>query len=233
MNLPVPIPDPEEMLRKKMDAQIAEIRAVEHHFPGAVIIHDLRTSSVVYMSQWALNTLGVTIEELWQMGADYHMRFFNPEDSRDYAPKILGMLERNIIDEFICHFQQVRASPEHDWAWYLSGSRVFFRDDLGNPVLTLTIALPVDAQHHIAAKAQRLLEENNFLRNNLNLFNQLTRREKEILGMMAMDMSSEEMAAKLYISENTANTHRRNIKRKLRIETNYDIIRFAHAFDLV
>jgi DNA-binding CsgD family transcriptional regulator len=51
--------------------------------------------------------------------------------------------------------------------------------------------------------------------------------------MMAMDMSSEKMAEELFISENTANTHRRNIKRKLHIESNYDIIRFAHAFDLV
>jgi hypothetical protein len=199
MNSPIPDHDGKNSLQKKMEQQIAEVRVVEHHFPGAIIIHDLRTSAVVYMSQWAMDTLQVTLEELQEMGPEYHTRFFNPEDSKDYAPKILGMLHRNQVGEFIYYFQQVRASPKHDWTWYLSASRVFFRDDAGTPILTLTIALPVDDQHHIAVKVQRLLEENNFLRKNYHVFDQLTRREKEILRMMALDMSSEEIAAKLFI----------------------------------
>jgi len=93
--------------------------------------------------------------------------------------------------------------------------------------------LPTDAKHSITVKAQRLLEENNFLRNNYHVFDQLTKREKEILKMMALGDSSAEMAEKLYISETTASTHRRNIKRKLNIESNYDVTRFAQAFDLI
>jgi DNA-binding CsgD family transcriptional regulator len=95
------------------------------------------------------------------------------------------------------------------------------------------MALPVDAQHHMVAKAERLLEENNFLRANYHVFDSLTAREKEILKLMAMGFSSTQMAKKLNISELTANTHRRNIKNKLNVESNYDITRYAQAFDLI
>ena len=171
--------------------------------------------------------------QIREMGTEFHSHFFNIEDYQDYGPKIFGLLERNNDDEFVSFFQQVRRSPQHDWSWYLSATKIFFRDEEGKPLLTLTNALPTDAKHSITAKAQRLLEENNFLRNNYHVFDQLTKREKEILKMMALGDSSAEMAQKLHIAETTASTHRRNIKRKLNIENNYDITRFAQAFDLI
>jgi DNA-binding CsgD family transcriptional regulator len=220
-------------LERNIQQKLDVIREIEDTIPGVLIIHDLRDSTVVYMSPRGLNILGVTLKELIEMGQDYHTRFFNPEDAKDYVPKILGLLERNNDDEIVSCFQQVRATENHDWRWYLSCTKIFMWDDIGKPLLTITNATPVDAQHHIAAKAQRLLEENNFLRNNYHVFVQLTKREKEILTMMAMGRSSDKMAKKLNISEATASTHRRNIKRKLKIESNYDIIRFAQAFDLI
>ena len=150
-------------LKACIDQKIAQIRSVEQDFPGAIIIHNLKDSTVVYMNTWGLQYLGVTIDQLHKMGTEYHNYFFNPDDAKDYVPKILGLLERNNDDEFVCFFQQVRKSPKHEWVWYLSSTRIFFRDGLGTPLLTLTMALPVDAQHHIANKARKMIEENNLL----------------------------------------------------------------------
>jgi DNA-binding CsgD family transcriptional regulator len=222
-----------QLLTQQIEKKIDMIRTTEKDHPGAIIIIDLRDSTVKYMSAWGRNYLDVTMAELDAMGTEYHARFFNPEDAKDYVPKIMGMLERNNDDEMVTCFQQVRQSPEHDWAWFLSATKVILRDEKGLPVLILTTALPVDAQHHMAIKAQRLLEANNFLRNNYHVFDQLTKREKEILRMMALGITSGKMAKKLHISETTASTHRRNIKRKLKIESNYDVTRYAQAFDLV
>lgn len=220
-------------LQKKIDEKIAGIIAIEQSFPGAIIIHDIRDSTVLYMSKWGRDYLGVTMDELKRMGIEYHGRFFNPDDVKDYAPKILGLLERNNNDEFVSYFQQVRSSPQHEWTWYSSATKIIMRDEMNKPLLTLTVATPVDVQHRITAKGKRILDENKFLRNNYHAFDQLTKREKEILRMMAAGDSSMKMAKQLNISEKTAATHRRNIKRKLNIENNYDIIRFAQAFDLI
>jgi len=167
------------------------------------------------------------------MGEDYHARFFNMEFFEGYAPKIFGLLERNIDDEVISFFQQVRASEQEDWNWYLSCTKIFMRDEEGKPLYIITNAVPMEAQHHIAAKAERLLNENTFLRKHHHIFNQLTKREKEILKLMAMGLSSSEIAEELHISEMTATTHRKNIRNKLDAKNNYDITRFAQAFDLI
>ncbi|HEX7846726.1 MAG TPA: LuxR C-terminal-related transcriptional regulator [Chitinophagaceae bacterium] len=220
-------------LSVRVNEKIASIKKVEQDIPAVIIVHNLRDATVLYMSPRGLKILGVSLEEIVEMGQDYHAHFFNADDAKDYVPKILGLLERNNDDEVISFFQQVKHAKSNEWVWYLSCTRIFMRDDEGLPMLTITNATPVDAQHHIAAKAERLLEENNFLRQHHQLFDSLSKREKEILRLMAMGNSSVEIAKELYISEMTASTHRRNIKRKLNAESNYDITRFAQAFDLI
>src|SRR5690349_434483 len=170
----------EGSLKENIALKIEEIRVIENKFPGAIIIHDLE-GKVVYMSKWGRDYLGTTNEQLRDLGMEYYARFFNGEDANDYVPNILGLLERNNDDEFIYICQPVRKSPSHDRSWYIRAVKIFIRDESGKPLLTLTQALPVDAQHHIAVKAQRLLEENEFLRKNYQVFDQLTKREKEIL----------------------------------------------------
>jgi DNA-binding CsgD family transcriptional regulator len=220
-------------LDEKAIAAIEKIKAVEKYFAGAIIILNVKNGSVVYMSEWGTDFIGTSLIELQQMGAEYHALFFNPEDAKDYLPKLLDLVERNNDEYFVSYFQQVRRSPKHDWSWFLSATKVFYRDEKGDPLLTLTVSLPVDAQHHIATKAERLLQENNFLRRNHHIFNTLTKREKEILRLLALGYSAGKIAQELFLSEETANTHRRNIKKKLKIETGYDITRFAQAFNLV
>ena len=127
----------------------------------------------------------------------------------------------------------MRPSRDHDWNWYLTSAKVFLRDENGKPTHMITTASPVDPKHHITAKVNRLLEENNFLHRNQKIFASLTKREKEILKLMALGDSSVEIAGKLHISEQTAATHRRNIKSKLKAESNYDVVKFAQAFDLI
>ena len=71
---------------------------------------------------------------------------------------MLGLLERNNDKEFISHFQQVRRSPKHDWCWFLTATRIFARDEQGQPLLTLTTSLPVDARERVREDLRRELE---------------------------------------------------------------------------
>jgi DNA-binding NarL/FixJ family response regulator len=55
----------------------------------------------------------------------------------------------------------------------------------------------------------------------------LTRREIEILGLIAQAKSSSEIAENLFISPQTVGAHRKNIMRKLNITTTAGLVRFA------
>ncbi|MFC5272359.1 helix-turn-helix transcriptional regulator [Adhaeribacter terreus] len=220
-------------LTDRMKAKIAEIDAVAHEIPGVIIIHSNSGMGVEYMSQRGLDMLGVTLEELIAMGPAYYDRFFNAEEAKDYVPKIIGALERNDHLEWVTFFQQVRTLPDHEFTWYASSTKIFMRDDQGNPVLNITIAVPLDLAHHNTTKVDRLQKENEFLRNNYSKFSKLTDRERDILKLTALGKSSNEVAETLFISTATVDTHRKNIKKKLGINSSYELAQYAMAFDLI
>ncbi|MEO5998755.1 MAG: response regulator transcription factor [Chitinophagaceae bacterium] len=55
----------------------------------------------------------------------------------------------------------------------------------------------------------------------------LSRREKEILNLIAEGYTNTEFANKLFISHDTVNTHRRNLLGKLKVKNTAMLIRFA------
>ena len=61
----------------------------------------------------------------------------------------------------------------------------------------------------------------------LEKYNTLTPREREILAMIAQGNTSRQIAATLSISPRTAETHRTSIARKLGLRTQANFIRYA------
>ena len=219
-------------LQAKIKERIAQIHAIADDIPGVIIIHNVQTRFVEYMSPRGLKELKCTIKELKDMGADYHLRFFNPDDSLDYVPKIFSQIERN-DDSIVSFFQQVRPNVKHDFVWHFSAIKIFMHDDEGKPLLTITVAHPVDPKAHFTSKISRLLEENNFLKKHHHEFNELTKREKEVLKYTVLGLSAADVAKELFISQNTVETHKRNIKKKLQADSFYKLSQYARAFDLI
>lgn len=217
-------------LKLKIEAHIPTFESL----PGVVIIHDILDGSVAYMSSLGLKLLNTSMDEIASLShEEYHHRHFNGDDAKDYAPKVIGLIAGNNNDDMVTFFQQVRFAGSDDWNWHLSSLKVFCRDASGNARLLIGVALPIDAMHHMATKAGRLLQENNFLRKNYKIFSRLTSREKEILRLIALGKSAAEIATVLFIAETTVETHRRNLKNKLQVSTYFELSQYARAFDLI
>ncbi len=58
-------------------------------------------------------------------------------------------------------------------------------------------------------------------------YDDLTRREREILTLIAQGLTNREIAAKLVISVNTVGTHRQNIMEKLDLHNKSELIKYA------
>ena len=220
-------------IEKRIEVKIEEIKKFENDIPAVLIVMNVQTLTVVYMSERGRNILGVTLEELHEMGPAYFQRFFNEEEANEYTPYLKDLLFRNNADEIVSFFQQVRPSAEHPWTWYFNGVKILMKDDNGLPLLTMIAAVPINQYHYMISKVQRLLDENNYLRQNFKMMKTLTKREVEVLKLVANGCSSEEISNHLFLSKETVATHRKNIKRKLGFKTNYDFTCFAQAFDLI
>lgn len=220
--------------QKKINDCIAEVMIIADKMPGVMILHDVRDWSVAWMSQRGLDDLGITLEYLTSLTAEqYYGTYFNSEDAKDYVPKILAFLEEDREGELCNCFQQVRLSKQSNWSWHFASNKVYARDENKKPLLVITMAFPIDTVHPMVSKAARVLDENNFLRRNHSRFATLSEREREVLRLMALGKSSVETAEQLYISQNTVETHRKNIRQKLDTGSYFELSEYARAFDLI
>ena len=64
-------------------------------------------------------------------------------------------------------------------------------------------------------------------KSSLDVYDTLTNRERTVLQLAAEGLSSSKIAAKLFISPRTAETHRANLMRKLALSSQTDLVRFA------
>lgn len=221
-------------IRQIIEKAVNEIAAVANKIPAVTVIHDLRDWRVAWMSERGLKLLGLTQEEVKSLThEEYNKAYFNEEDVKDYAPKVFGFLESNDDDKICTLFQQVRFKPHGAWTWHLSSLKILVRDNDGNPLLTITTSFPLEDMRHIAKKADRILEENNFLRKNFHLFSKLGAREQEVLKYWVLSKTSTEIAELMAISIKTVETHRKNIKTKLKTNSLYELTHYAHCFDLI
>jgi DNA-binding CsgD family transcriptional regulator len=216
-----------------LEDKIKDLQKVADLIPGVVIVNNMETLFVEFMSSNGLRDLKTTMADLQTLGSDYVKVYFNEADAEDYVPKIIALMEGGNEDEVITFFQQVRLSPKSDWVWHLSSTRIFHKNEIGKPTHIITIACPVDPDHHITAKVNRLLDERNFLIKNQDTYASLTKQERVILVLIAQGKSSIEIADELHISEETVNTHRKKIRAKINAKTPYDITRFAQIFNLI
>lgn len=61
----------------------------------------------------------------------------------------------------------------------------------------------------------------------------LTKRESEVLKMIAREMTNDEIAKSLYISKRTVDTHRQNILKKLHVKNTAGLTKAAYALKLL
>jgi DNA-binding NarL/FixJ family response regulator len=61
----------------------------------------------------------------------------------------------------------------------------------------------------------------------------LSEREREVLRLLALGHTNQEIAKLLYISVRTAETHRAHIMQKLGLSTRAEVVRYALAHDLI
>jgi len=74
---------------------------------------------------------------------------------------------------------------------------------------------------------QIVLEFNTSMRRQSKFIESLTRREKQILKMLAEEMTTDEIAVKLKISRRTVEGHRNNLKSKLQVKSTVGLVKFA------
>ena len=212
------------------EEKIEAYREEFEKMPGVTVIHELDGFKPVFMTSNGLALLGLTLDELVAIKEDYQLLFFNQDFMGDYVSSLRSLIEREGIHETFSFFHQVKIHGE--FRWYAASLKVFQIDRNFSPTHTITYAVPLEDFQWVT-KAERLLDETNFARENLDKFTALTKRELQVLALAAQGIKTTEMADSLKISADTVNSHLKSIKKKLDCKTSFELTEYARAYDLL
>ncbi len=194
--------------------------------PGWLHLNSINDFSLVYISPRMETDFGIKKDLFQQGGHNFLASFIHPETTERVIPQLKELVASGDYSKVISFFQYIK-TPATDYQWFHTNTKLLEGRDC-----TISITNPVSVLEDFEDKVVDILNDYIYLKNNLTRYNDLTRREKEVLKLLSEGKSHKELADKLMISELTVKTHRQNIYRKLEVSNMIELIRFAYMFGL-
>lgn len=185
-------------------------------------VDDFSTASNIFINEYCIKMAGYTLDEFEEMGQNFFQRILKPEDVRSAIDSIQYLC--NNPNETFSGLNKINHKNGYDF-WVFYTTRIFrFKD--GVPWQFINITIEIQDRIKTDLQLEKLIRENAFLKNQLKC-KVITKREKEIIGLITTGRTDTEIADSLFISTNTARTHRKNILHKLGLSNTADLVRFA------
>lgn len=217
----------------KISSNQINIEDVGNSIPGSVMVQDMDSLTNVYMNNNGCEILKHSKEELNYLGPEYYKIFFPAEEISMIMVEIKKFLQLNDPTRIYSFFQRVRPDSNSDYKWYLSNVRLLKPTAPGESVKLINIALAVDNISYAAKKINSICEQTSYVEKNYFKYLQLTKREKEIIYLIASGYNSRYISDSLFISLHTVNNHRKNIISKLHVKGLVELMKFAVAFSII
>ena len=178
--------------------------------------------------------LGYTKEELGNEEADW-MNLINPKDLESFSQKISAHLQGETAQFESQH--QLRHKDGH-WVSVEVAGKVTLRDADHKPLRMVGTILDISQRKRLNEEGLELLKKIECLiRENTThsppssektaKAESLTKRQRQIIGMIAAGMTSADIAKHLNLSTATVISHRRNLMAKLKLHSTAEVTHFA------
>lgn len=212
-----------EFLRKIIDKIPAIIGIQEVGDPA-----DPTTNHNFWTNRKGMEYLEYSREEIDILGHRLFIETMHPNDMEIIATA----MQKFGNDENASYGGVYRLKPKnHDYKWVI-GSIIPFETRNGIPWRFLNVTLDIDGMKDTQTQIIELTREIRQLKDQLRI-NSLTRREKQIVGLIASGYTDKEIGQRIFISPTTAKTHRNNIHRKLEVKNTAALTQFAVGNDLI
>lgn len=206
---------------------------------SVITVFDLYKREHVFISSKYESILGFNIKDADDEGIEYFNRNIHPDDiillteAGCYFMEMSFAVPKEKIREFKVVTSYRMKKADGTYIRVLEQHSVLEFDKRGNAWLSLSL-LDISPEQDMDKPAQSRLF--NFVTGELYHFpppgivlqdSLLTRREKEILELLATGLISKQIADKLCISVNTVNTHRQRIIEKLDVTNTAEAINYG------
>ncbi|WP_143308080.1 LuxR C-terminal-related transcriptional regulator [Chitinophaga vietnamensis] len=208
---------------EQLQQRVQWLESILHHVPAMLYTYDNSKKTVTWCNQGLAETVGYSPEEMKGMGMEFFKHIMHPDD---FKLATVAQQSFNNNKRQFGGVARIRKRGESEYRWLLGLEVPFTRDENGQVVeiicafLDLTGAIDTNA-----ALSEALVEI--LRRQNENLLNKLTAREKDVLALAVQGMNNKEIAGSLNLSRYTVETHRKNIRLKLKVRNTSELVAIA------
>jgi PAS domain S-box-containing protein len=205
---------------------------------------DIPSGQLKFFGDWR-SILGYESGEITGKVLDWN-RWFHPDD----VEAVKAALNHHVAGDTPFYQTEYRARHKAGhWVWIHSSGRVMARDRDGNPIRVVGTSQDISARKRLSFEGIELVQrieamiraaatgdgENSIGKSasEANLLADLTKRQRQILQLIAKGLTSAEIGKRLHVATATAISHRRNLMQKLDLHTAADVTRFAVRHKLI
>ena len=216
-------------LEKLREQKLFTLDEIDDLIPGFFHFSYQHNLNLSFLGKGMREQMQISMETLIDMENEFFETYIH-EDTRSAVYTFFKRFyKQNDTSKIYTSFQKIRLSPDSDhYEWYLTILKVNKKEG------ALTgISNKVKDLEPLVRKFEQVVESNEFMKKHFREFASLTKQETEVLRLIALGDRRHIIADKLSISNHTLDTHRKNIRKKLNVNSTAAMIQYARAFDLI
>ena len=206
-----------------LKTRIQWLENILDNVPAMLYTHENDTKTVNWCNRQMEDATGYTVAEMKQLGLGFFQKVMHPDD---YDLAVIAQQSFKENKSIFGGVLRVRKRDTPDWCWLVGMAIPFTRyaDGMVKEVICafLDLTMAMDTNDQLAEAMRDVLR-----RHNEDLLGKLTPRELEIVKLTIQGLNNKEVAIQLNLSRYTIETHRKNIRLKLKVKNTTELIALA------
>ncbi len=193
--------------------------------PGFIHLNNIETGGLEYLSKKALDIFEKNLSEIQEQGKAFVNYISDKKSQQVFDRKKLFFLNNDNTDKIFSYIQRLQYKTKKiPYTLFYSTSKIYKSN------LCISFTQPLRLLQKNSFLKEIVEERYTFFNKNHKKFSRLSKREKEILKLIAHGESNKLIADRLFISYHTVRTHRKNICTKLTTNRLIDLVKYFEVF---
>ena len=196
-------------------------------FLGFYHENDADTIAITYLEQRGCMLLGKSLAQIQALGPELLAECMHPNDIEPSINTLFHYKSQKTSKPF-SYFQRIKLHGKDDYDLFITCASYNQERNVFECV-TSSVTQMIEFESVVNAK----MDKQAYTEKYLSTYEKLTDREKEVLRYTSLGKSSKDIAELLFLSPQTIETHRKNIRKKTNITSNSELIQFSLNFKIL
>lgn len=206
-----------------------DFTAMSNQIPFVIHLSDPVSFKIINGNKKYFEATGYELEEVRENWVEYVMNTIHPASVKSILSFLPAFYNKEHANRTTSFIQYARLKKQKNYSPLI----VFTKPSCLPSERVLWLGLMPENFGIHKKKIEQVIKMDEFKLKHFCQFQSLTNREIEVLQLLSNGFNNPQIADKLFISRQTVETHRKNLKRKLDLKSLRDLMRYALAFDLI